>query len=280
MAGLRFARPTLGRSPVRRACASLTNYVADAPKWPRSRRLPGPRPGRDLPRRPPAGPPHPPLGAAGLRRQRDDAGGDARTPPGWCRPPGRSGCPAARRTRSEMRGTVAMRTLYLAPVDDRRAAGGLPRPGGRAAAARADPAHRAHRHAGRGRPGATTRLEGLLVDLLAAGETAPLDLPLPTDPRARRLRRAPAGRARRTRRRWPTSRAGPGASLRTLQRLFLARDRPVAGGLARPGAHAAGGGVAERRGAGDRGGAGRGYQSPSAFIAAFKRAVRNHARPV
>jgi AraC-like DNA-binding protein/quercetin dioxygenase-like cupin family protein len=120
----------------------------------------------------------------------------------------------------EMRGTVAMRTLYLAPAGD----------DSRLDACRAlevapllrelilyvvrlgmldgdDPAH--------------ARLEGLLNDLLAAAETAPLVLPLPSDPRARgfarRLMADPADTAA-----LAELARGSGASLRTLQRLFLA----------------------------------------------------------
>jgi hypothetical protein len=119
-----------------------------------------------------------------------------------------------------MRGSVAMRTLYLAPSEA----------DARLSACRAievapllrelilhivrqgmlevdNPAH--------------ARLEALLLDLLAAGETAPLELPLPRDPRARafaeRLMAQPGD---------PAALAdlarGSGASLRTLQRLFLA----------------------------------------------------------
>jgi hypothetical protein len=105
----------------------------------------------------------------------------------WLVPPTRAiWVPGGTPHEIEMRGSVAMRTLYLAPAD----------PDGRLARCRAievapllrelilhivrigmldvdDPAH--------------ARLEGLLVDLLAAGETAPLELPLPADPRARRM---------------------------------------------------------------------------------------------
>ncbi len=138
----------------------------------------------------------------------------------WLVPPTRAiWVPGGTPHEIEMRGAVAMRTLYLAPAGDTRLA-----------ACRAievapllrelilhivrigmldaeDPGH--------------ARMEGLLVDLLAAGETAPLELPLPVDPRARsfaaRLLAEPGA---------STSLAamarGAGASLRTLQRLFLA----------------------------------------------------------
>ena len=168
-----------------------------------------------------------------------------------------------------MRGTVAMRTLYLAPAGE----------DARLATCRAievapllrelilhivrigmldvdDPGH--------------ARMEGLLVDLLAAGETAPLELPLPTDPRARafaeRLLTEPgteASLAELTR--------GAGASLRTLQRLFLAET-----GLSldawRGRARMQQAVVSLSSGAQVTEAALEcGYQSPSAFIAAFKR---------
>jgi AraC-like DNA-binding protein/quercetin dioxygenase-like cupin family protein len=189
----------------------------------------------------------------------------------WLTPPTRAiWVPAGTAHEIEMRGTVAMRTLYLAPSGDH--------PG--LTSCRAievapllrelilhivrlgmldtdDPAH--------------ARLEDLLVDLLAAAETAPLELPLPTDPRAmgfaERLLADPgatlslAHMAR-----------GAGASLRTLQRLFLAetglsletwrgrvRMQQAVVSLS------AGAPVTEAA-------LDAGYQSASAFIAAFKRA--------
>ena len=139
----------------------------------------------------------------------------------WLTPPTRAiWVPGGTPHEIEMRGTVAMRTLYLAPAGDDP----------RLEACRAlevapllrelilhivslgmldvdDPAH--------------ARLEGLLTDLLAAAETAPLVLPLPADPRARafadRLVAEPAD----TRSLADLAR-GAGAGLRTLQRLFLA----------------------------------------------------------
>jgi AraC-like DNA-binding protein/quercetin dioxygenase-like cupin family protein len=181
-----------------------------------------------------------------------------------------------------MRGAVAMRTLYLTPVD----------PDARLQACRAlevkpllrelilhivrigllDLDRAEHE-----------RMAGLLLDLLAEGETAPLDLPLPRDARARalaeRLLADPADPA-------PLAELarGAGASLRTLQRLFLkesglsleawrARLRMqqalVSLSAAAPVTQAA---------------LDAGYQSPSAFIAAFKRAfgvtpARYRARP-
>lgn len=170
----------------------------------------------------------------------------------------------------EMRGTVAMRTLYLAPAgDDPRLAScraievapllrelilhivKLEKLDG------ADPAH--------------ARLEGLLVDLLAAGETAPLELRLPTDPRARgfadRLLADPGVEAS-----LADLAHGSGASLRTLQRVFLAEtglSLEAWRGRARmqQAVVSLSSGASVTVAALDAG-----YQSPSAFIAAFKRA--------
>lgn len=170
----------------------------------------------------------------------------------------------------EMRGRVAMRTLYLAPAGDDP----------RLAACRAievapllrelilhivklgmlDVEDAAH-----------ARLEGLLVNLLAAGETAPLELPLPSDPRARgfaeRLLAEPGAEAS-----FAELARGSGASLRTLQRLFLAQtglSLELWRGRARMQqavvSLSAGGSVTTAA-------LEAGYQSPSAFIAAFKRA--------
>jgi AraC-like DNA-binding protein len=169
-----------------------------------------------------------------------------------------------------MRGTVAMRTLYLAPAGDHAAL----------SACRAievapllrelilhivrigmlDMGNAAH-----------GRLEDLLVDLLAAAETAPLELPLPRDPRAAgfadRLLAEPGAKtplvdlARRS-----------GASLRTLQRLFQAEtglSLEAWRGRARMQqavvSLAAGAPVTEAA-------LDAGYQSASAFVAAFRRA--------
>ena len=140
----------------------------------------------------------------------------------WLVPPTRAiWAPGGTPHQIDMRGTVAMRTLYLAPAGDDP----------RLAACRAievapllrelilhivrigmldvaDPAH--------------ARLEEVLIDLLAQGETAPLVLPLPDDPRARRFaERLLADPADLT----PLAdlARGAGASFRTLQRLFLAQ---------------------------------------------------------
>jgi AraC-like DNA-binding protein len=189
----------------------------------------------------------------------------------WLVPPTRAiWAPAGVPHEIQMRGVVAMRTLYLAPTPGRE---GL-------AACRAievapllrelilhivrlgmlDADDLAH-----------GRLEDLLVDLLAAAETAPLQLPLPTDPRAQgfadRLLAEPGA---------PASLAelarGSGASLRTLQRLFQAQtglSLEAWRGRARMQqavvALSAGAPVTEAA-------LDAGYQSASAFIAAFKKA--------
>lgn len=188
----------------------------------------------------------------------------------WLVPPTRAiWAPAGTPHEIEMRGTVAMRTLYLASDGD----------GSRLSACRAievspllrelilhivalqrldldDPAH--------------VRLEGLLLDLLAASQTAPLELPLPADSRARafadRLLAEPGARTG-----FAALARGSGASLRTLQRLFLAetglsleawrgraRLQQAVAALSR------GASVTETA-------LEAGYQSSSAFIAAFKR---------
>jgi AraC-like DNA-binding protein len=189
----------------------------------------------------------------------------------WLVPPTRAiWAPGGTPHEIEMRGTVAMRTVYLAPA-------GV---GPALAACRAievapllrelilhivrigmlDAEDRAH-----------GRLEDLLVDLLAAAETAPLELPLPRDTRARgfadRLLSDPGA---------PGSLAelarGSGASLRTLQRLFQAQT-----GLSleawRGRARMQQAVVSLSAGAPVTSAAlDAGYQSASAFIAAFKRA--------
>ncbi|WP_293906426.1 helix-turn-helix transcriptional regulator [Phenylobacterium sp.] len=188
----------------------------------------------------------------------------------WLAPPTRAiWVPGGTPHEIEMRGTVAMRTLYLAPSGA----------DARLAACRAievapllrelilhivrlgmldidDPAH--------------ARLEDLLVDLLAAAETAPLELPLPADPRARafaqRLLADPGAEAS-----LAALARGSGASLRTLQRLFLAEtglSLDAWRGRARMQQAvvclSSGGSVTSAA-------LDAGYQSPSAFIAAFKR---------
>jgi len=138
----------------------------------------------------------------------------------WLAPPTRAiWVPGGTPHEITMRGTVAMRTLYLAPAgDDPRLA--------RCRAIEVAPLLRELiLHIVRigmldGADEAHARLEGLLVDLLAAAQTAPLVLPLPDDPRARGFAEqllADPGDAT------PLAilARGSGASLRTLQRLFL-----------------------------------------------------------
>lgn len=188
----------------------------------------------------------------------------------WLVPPTRAiWAPGGTPHAIEMRGSVAMRTLYLAPRGDcptlavcraievapllRELILHIVRLGMLDAD---DPAH--------------ARLEDLLVDLLAAAETAPLELPLPSDARAtafaERLLADPA-----TDLSLAQMARGSGASLRTLQRLFAAET-----GLSLEGwrgrarmqqavvSLSAGAPVTEAA-------LDAGYQSASAFIAAFKR---------
>lgn len=189
----------------------------------------------------------------------------------WLVPPTRAiWVPGGTPHEIRMRGTVAMRTLYLAPngADERLAACralevapllrelilhivriGMLRVG--------DPAH--------------DRLEGLLLDLLAAGETAPLVLPLPTDPRARGFAERLLAEPEATTPLADLAR-GAGASVRTLQRLFLAQTglSPEAWrGRVRmqQAVVSLSAGVPVTQAALDCG-----YDSVSAFIAAFKRA--------
>ena len=189
----------------------------------------------------------------------------------WLVPPTRAiWVPGGTPHEIEMRGRVAMRTLYLAPAE----------PDGRLAACRAlevQPLlrelilHIVRLGMLRADEPAHEHLEALLVDLLAEGETAPLELPLPRDPRARRMAEAILAA--------PDS-AAPlgvlarqaGASLRTLQRLFQAETRlsldAWRGRVRMQQALASlGAGASVTAAALDAG-----YQSPSAFIAAFKRA--------
>jgi AraC-like DNA-binding protein/quercetin dioxygenase-like cupin family protein len=189
----------------------------------------------------------------------------------WLTPPTRAiWVPGGTPHEIEMRGTVAMRTLYLAPSESHP----------RLATCRAievepllrelilhivrigmlqadDPGH--------------GRLEDLLVDLLARAQTAPLQLPLPKDARAAgfadRLLAEPGSAA-------PLAELarGAGASLRTLQRLFQAEtglSLEAWRGRARMQqavvSLSAGAPVTEAA-------LDAGYQSASAFVAAFRRA--------
>jgi len=189
----------------------------------------------------------------------------------WLAPPTRAiWVPPGMPHEIKMRGAVAMRTLYLTPVD----------PEGRLAKCRAlevapllrelilhivrlgmlkedNPEHE--------------RLGGLLVDLLAVDETPPLELPLPKDPRARglaeRILAAPGDAAT-----LADLAQGSGASLRTQQRLFMAETGlPLEPWRCR--ARMQQGLVSLSAGASVTAAALEcGYQSVSAFIAAFKRA--------
>jgi len=187
----------------------------------------------------------------------------------WLAPPTRAiWVPGGTPHEIEMRGTVAMRTLYLATDDPRlvvcRAIEVVPllrelilhvvRLG------MLDVDDLGH-----------ARIEGLLLDLLAEAQTVPFQLPLPADPRARaladRILAEPGAEAS------LAELAGHvGASLRTLQRLFLAgtglsleawrgrarmQQAVVSLSTGAPVTEAA---------------LDAGYQSPSAFIAAFKKA--------
>lgn len=189
----------------------------------------------------------------------------------WLVPPTRAiWVPGGTPHEIQMRGSVAMRTLYLAP------SGGDPRLDVCRAIEVAPLLRELILHIVRiGMLDvddlAHARLEGLLIDLLAAGETAPLELPLPADPRARafaeRLLAEPGSEAA-----FADLARGSGASLRTLQRLFLGET-----GLSldawRVRARMQQAVVALSSGASVTSAAlDAGYASPSAFIAAFKKA--------
>ena len=188
----------------------------------------------------------------------------------WLTPPTRAiWVPAGTPHEIEMRGAVAMRTLYLAP-----AAGDV-----RLDACRAIEVAPLLRELilhivrlGMLTEGelAHERLEAILVDLLGEAQTAPLALPLPADPRARsfadRLLAEPGSGETLS-----DLARGSGASLRTLQRLFLAQTGlalDVWRGRARmqQALAAMGAGASVTQAALDAG-----YQGASAFIAAFKK---------
>jgi len=199
----------------------------------------------------------------------------------WLAPPTRAiWVPGGVPHEIEMRGTVAMRTLYLATDDPRlsacRAIEVVPllkelilhvvRLG------MLDVDDLGH-----------ARVEGLLLDLLAEAETVPFQLPLPADRRARafaeRLLAEPGAEAS-----LAELAQTAGASLRTLQRLFLA-DTGLSLEAWRGRARMQQAVVSLSNGAPVTSAAlDAGYQSPSAFIAAFKRAfgvtpARWRARP-
>ncbi|MBX3485012.1 helix-turn-helix transcriptional regulator [Phenylobacterium sp.] len=189
----------------------------------------------------------------------------------WLAPPTRAvWVPGGTPHEIRMRGRVAMRTLYLAPGPGHAAL----------EACRAievapllrelilhivrlgmlDADNLAHE-----------RLEGLLVDLLAAAETAPLELPLPSDPRARalaaRLLAEPGDDTA-----FPALARDAGASLRTLQRRFqaetgLSLEAWRARARMQQAVVSLSNGAPVTTAALDAG-----YQSASAFIAAFRRA--------
>lgn len=187
----------------------------------------------------------------------------------WLAPPTRAiWIPGGVTHEIAMRGTVAMRTLYLATDDTRLSA---------CRAIEVQPLLKALiLHVVRlGMLDANdlshARIEGLLLDLLAEAETAPTQLPLPADPRARALAErilADPGAAAS----FPDLAADVGASLRTLQRLFLVQTSlslEAWRGRARmqQAVVSLSNGAPVTEAALDAG-----YQSASAFIAAFKRA--------
>lgn len=188
----------------------------------------------------------------------------------WLAPPTRGvWLPAAKPHAIRMRGRVAMRTLYVSPA----AAADLP---DRAAVVQVEPLLRelilhvlAEGMLDPARP-EHARLAAVLVDRIAAAPCEDLALPLPSDARAaalaERLLAGPEGREG-----LAGLAVGTGASLRTLQRLFpretglsleaWRRKARLLHGLARLTA-----GAAVTEAAFDCG-----YDSPSAFIAAFRR---------
>jgi AraC-like DNA-binding protein/quercetin dioxygenase-like cupin family protein len=188
----------------------------------------------------------------------------------WLAPPTRAiWVPGGVPHRIDMRGTVAMRTLYLAP------AGEDPRLQACRAIEVAPLLRELILHiVGLGmldtERAEHARMEGLLVDLLAEAQTVPLQLPQPRDARAqafaRRILADPGAETT-----LAELARGSGASLRTLQRLFLLET-----GLSleawRSRARMQQAVVALSNGASVTAAAlDAGYQSPSAFIAAFKR---------
>jgi AraC-like DNA-binding protein len=114
-----------------------------------------------------------------------------------------------------------------------------------------------------------TRLSRVLVDQLGQMAQSPVDLPQPSDPRARRVadlvRRDPADRT-------PIAALAPlaGASVRTIERLFLAETRMSFGAWRQRHRLVI---ALERLAEGQSVGSvsyAVGYESPSSFIAAFK----------
>lgn len=166
-----------------------------------------------------------------------------------------------------MRGYTAMRTLYISP----EAAAVLP---GHCRALEVSPLLRElvlHIVGGMLRTDVAedARLSGVLLDLLARSETTPLGLPLPKDPRARRLAGTLLAQPA-TQQPLADLARDAAASVRTLQRLFATQT-----GLSieawRTRARLQHGLVQLTTGASVTAAAlDAGYASPSAFIAAFK----------
>lgn len=195
----------------------------------------------------------------------------------WLLPPGRAlFVPAGIRHRVEMTGTVSLRTLYFLPALCRR----LPRECRVlkvSALLRELILHVSRRAAADPYLATESRAIALLLEQLREGDPVPLRLPQPVDPRAVRAARllgTPAG----SRMALAVLGRKAGASARTLQRLFLAetgltfekwRQRAR---LARAVELLAGGpkvtNVALEVG----------YDSPSAFVAMFRRELGSTPR--
>ena len=187
----------------------------------------------------------------------------------WVVPPNRAvWIPAGARHSVRTSGRVSLCTLFLRPELSRRR---LPR---RCMALDVSPLvrelvlHAAHRNTlARDRP-VDRRLAGVIVDQLVTLPHAPLRMPMPVDARARKaaetLDAAPASALARVAR-------SAGASLRTLERLFL-RDTGIPLGRWRRRARV----IAALRLLADgtsitATAADVGYATPSAFVAAFRR---------
>ena len=189
----------------------------------------------------------------------------------WLVPPTRAiWVPASVPHEIRMRGRVAMRTLYFAPAD----------PDPRLATCRALEVapllrelivHITGLHMLDLQSVVQQHLGGLLLELLAADATAPTSLPLPVDPRARAFAEAILADPARSGSLAELAR-GSGASLRTLQRLFV-RDTGLTLEAWRGRTRLQQGVVSLSAGASvTQTALDAGYQSPSAFIAAFRRA--------
>ena len=190
----------------------------------------------------------------------------------WLSPPTRAiWLPAGVAHEIVMKGEVATRFLYICAGTRRAAAAAAGGAGGGAAAARADPAHPEAAHAASGRPeqDRLARPPGRPRCCRRVASTS--CLPLPSDRRALaladQLQDAP-GEQRRPRRPRPPRRRQPCArcsgSSRPRPGLTLEAWRQKARLIGR---HRGSRRRRQRRGRRVR----RGYESPSAFIAAFKR---------